>query len=414
MKNIYLIYEPNTNGFGIETYLREFIKCFTNDPEYFITIISTQSSYTRITIEKKGNNLRYLYIPYLTFPRNSYDSYYRNIIFILAGYIKEKNPIFFFHYKEQIQAFKYIKMLFPFSKTIFTVHYLGWPFLLNGNPDTFRSILKKKENQRTLEEKKIYDLFKEEQSMFAQKELDAVVTLSNFTHNLLIDEYGISEKKLFLIPNGLSDNHAESSAEKRNLLRKNYSLEKKDKVLLYVGRLEATKGILDLLKAFEIAAEKDKNLKLIIAGEGDFSTCLKYSKKLGSKIIYTAKVDQEELSVLYGIANAGIIPSYHEQCSYVAIEMMMHGLPILASDGIGLDEMFSNNENGKKYFLKEKENNPHYLADEITDFINKDKTNYQKRARKKYLGNYSSDVMKGKITMLFRNILTKEKLKQES
>ena len=99
MNNIYLIYEPNTNGFGIETYLREFLKCFTDDPEYIITIISTQSSYNKITIEKRGNNLRYVHIPSLLFSGKNYDSYYRNILFILASYIQEKTPIFFFHYK---------------------------------------------------------------------------------------------------------------------------------------------------------------------------------------------------------------------------------------------------------------------------------------------------------------------------
>lgn len=408
MNNIYLIYEPNTNGFGIETYLREFLKCFTDDPEYIITIISTQSSYNKITIEKRGNNLRYVHIPSLLFSGKNYDSYYRNILFILSGYIQEKTPIFFFHYKEQMKAFKYVKMLFPFSKTVFAVHYLGWPFLLKGDFDTFRSILKKKENQRSQEEKRIYDLFKEEQKMLAQQELDAVVTLSHFTHNLLINEYRIPEKKLFLIPNGLSDNYEELSTEKRNLLRKNYSLGKKDKVLLYVGRLEATKGILDLLKAFEIAAEKEKNLKLIIAGEGDFNTCLQYSKRCGNKIIYTAKVDQQELLVLYRIADAGVIPSYHEQCSYVAIEMMMHGLPILVSDGIGLEEMFTDKKNGKKYLLKEQENNPSYLSDVIMDFVKEDKINYQKEARKKYLDSYSSDVMKSKITSMVSHVFTEK------
>ena len=161
-----------------------------------------------------------------------------------------------------------------------------------------------------------------------------------------------------------------------------------------------------MLKAFEIAAEKEKNLKLIIAGEGDFNTCLQYSKRCGNKIIYTAKVDQQELLVLYRIADAGVIPSYHEQCSYVAIEMMMHGLPILVSDGIGLEEMFTDKKNGKKYLLKEQENNPSYLSDVIMDFVKEDKINYQKEARKKYLDSYSSDVMKSKIIAMVNHVFT--------
>lgn len=33
------------------------------------------------------------------------------------------------------------------------------------------------------------------------------------------------------------------------------------------------------------------------------------------------------------------MPSFHEQCSYVAIEMLMHGLPLIGTGSTGLKEM---------------------------------------------------------------------------
>ena len=41
-----------------------------------------------------------------------------------------------------------------------------------------------------------------------------------------------------------------------------------------------------------------------------------------------------------------MMPSFHEQCSYVAIEMMMHGVPLIASTSTGLKEMVEDGISG--------------------------------------------------------------------
>ena len=43
------------------------------------------------------------------------------------------------------------------------------------------------------------------------------------------------------------------------------------------------------------------------------------------------------------------MPSFHEQCSYVAIEMMMYGIPLIGTDSTGLKEMLGDNQ---KYMMK--------------------------------------------------------------
>lgn len=63
-------------------------------------------------------------------------------------------------------------------------------------------------------------------------------------------------------------------------------------------------------------------------------------------VIWTGLINKEKLYELYTIADMGIMPSFHEQCSYVAIEMMMHGLPIIGSTSTGLYEMIENNITG--------------------------------------------------------------------
>lgn len=72
-----------------------------------------------------------------------------------------------------------------------------------------------------------------------------------------------------------------------------------------------------------------------------------------SKIIFSGRLPKELIYKFYQIADVGILPSFAEQCSYVAIEMMMHGLPIVGTDSTGLSEMIIDGENGYKVNLNE-------------------------------------------------------------
>lgn len=76
---------------------------------------------------------------------------------------------------------------------------------------------------------------------------------------------------------------------------------------------------------------------------------------------------------LYQISDIGVLPSFVEQCSYVGIEMMMFGLPIVGTTGTGLSEMIDNGVNGYKVRLNEVDAsvslNTQDLADNIVSAI---------------------------------------------
>ena len=118
-------------------------------------------------------------------------------------------------------------------------------------------------------------------------------------------------------------------------------------MLIFVGRLDEAKGLRALLAAYKEVLKTNPDTHLFIAGDGDFNSWLSDAKNDRLKITFTGKLDQEQLYELYSIADVGIMPSYYEQCSYVGIEMMMFGLPIIASDGMGVKEMFTDGVNAK-------------------------------------------------------------------
>jgi glycosyltransferase involved in cell wall biosynthesis len=50
-------------------------------------------------------------------------------------------------------------------------------------------------------------------------------------------------------------------------------------------------------------------------------------------------LDKKALYELYQIADVGVIPSLFETFGYMAVEMMMHGLPVVATATSGLNEV---------------------------------------------------------------------------
>ena len=77
----------------------------------------------------------------------------------------------------------------------------------------------------------------------------------------------------------------------------------------------------------------------IFVGDGNYDGYFPLCRDYLGKITFTGKVDKELLSVFYQISDVGVMPSFHEQCSYVAIEMMAYGLPLIGTDTTGLKEM---------------------------------------------------------------------------
>lgn len=91
-----------------------------------------------------------------------------------------------------------------------------------------------------------------------------------------------------------------------------------------------------------------------MAGSGNYDICFQEAKDICTKITFTGLLNKKDLNEIYQIADIGIVPSLFEPFGYVAIEMMMHELPVVATTTSGLNEVV-NNACGLKYLL------PYYL-----------------------------------------------------
>ena len=106
-----------------------------------------------------------------------------------------------------------------------------------------------------------------------------------------------------------------------------------------------SKGLLYLFMAMEQLIKKIPNCRLVMAGNGNFESIINLTKYFSGHISFLGFIPFEDVVSLCHEADIGVIPSLQEQCSYVALEMMHCGLPVVASDIGGLKEIFVHNEN---------------------------------------------------------------------
>lgn len=234
-------------------------------------------------------------------------------------------------------GYDYIAFLFKTrfeARIIFTVHYMDWAFRLNGNRDQLEHILKAP--AITPEETLIKEAFTKER-LFFNDCCDYVIAIAKHSYDTLHQLYNIPREKLLLIYNS-TPNSPNISLSKVSL-RDKYGFAQTDKIVIFAGRIDWGKGIFELVQAFKQVAVNNADLKLIIAGDGAYSSLYTHIKPMWSRILLTGYVDKETLFELYSLSDLGIVPSLHEEFGYVAVEMASVGLPVVVNPKGGLKEI---------------------------------------------------------------------------
>lgn len=171
---------------------------------------------------------------------------------------------------------------------------------------------------------------------------DVIVPVSNNGKNYLQQKSAPLEK-LVTIHNGISPKLF-IKGEIKECMRSKYGLKKDAKLILYSGRLDEGKGLNYLLEAFVLIAKRNPDCHLMLAGDGDFKGIIELARPISARVSYLGFIPFVDLIALYRESTIGVIPSLKEECSYVALEMLHSGLPVVASNVGGLKEIFSHDK----------------------------------------------------------------------
>ncbi|MFC5137271.1 glycosyltransferase family 4 protein [Actinomycetospora rhizophila] len=120
-------------------------------------------------------------------------------------------------------------------------------------------------------------------------------------------------------------------------------------VLLYHGRVDARKGVLDLLDAVADLLARGRRLQLVVSGIGpDTATVAERVTELGldehvTQLGYTAYEDAHEV---YRRGDVFVSPTYAEGFSNTVLEAMASGLPVVSTDVVGVRDCVRDGDNG--------------------------------------------------------------------
>ena len=394
-------------AYGIGTYIKQLTDALKEtDIEYEVVHLYSKGNEVTIT-EEAG--YKQISIPAVASTvKDSAKYYQRNIAYLLQDLIpKEKDTYYIFHlnFVTNPDLVSILKKMFK-CKVITTVHYTNWSFALLGNQQKLREILTKR--KLDCSEKNIRKGIKVDKKMLGKS--DSFICVAQHTLDSFNDICGIDIAKGILINNALEDIYTPLSFDEKTAIRQKYSIPEETKIIIFAGRLDEVKGLRFLIPAYKEVLKTNPDTHLFIAGDGDFNSWLSEAKNDWVKITFTGKLDKEQLYELYSIADIGIAPSLHEEFGYVAIEMMMHEIPLLVTDTGGLAEIVEDGVSGLKVPVQNEGDkrtiDTTAMADKIKLLL--DNEDYAKElgssGRLRFLEKYELGLFKAKMIDLYSSI----------
>jgi glycosyltransferase involved in cell wall biosynthesis len=160
-----------------------------------------------------------------------------------------------------------------------------------------------------------------------------IISVSHDATRIAVERLNLPPSQVATVYHGFrTDFRRVADPERRARARERYKLP--EQFILYVGRIYPMKNVRGLVEAFAKLRDRVPH-SLVICGikhyktEPDFAAIDKYS--LHDRVIPTGFVEEEDLPVLYSMADAFVLPSLYEGFGIPLLEAMACGCPIVTS-----------------------------------------------------------------------------------
>ena len=175
------------------------------------------------------------------------------------------------------------------------------------------------------------------------KRADAIITVSNFTKNEIMELLNISEERIRVIYNGIAPTFRPiKEKEAIEQIKAKYGIS--GPYLLFVGNIERKKNIEKLIYACtELRNSSMYKYPLLVVGKKSwyFKTVWEVVQQLHAEdcSIFTDVAADDDLPYLYSGAELFILPSLFEGFGIPIIEAMACGIPVVASNRTSIPEI---------------------------------------------------------------------------
>lgn len=169
-----------------------------------------------------------------------------------------------------------------------------------------------------------------------------IATVSEYSKNDIVKQYGISHDKIDVVYNGANENFKPLDEKEEKAVREKYS--EGDPYFLFVGALHPRKNLVNLFKAYDLFKKSGKSQeKLLIVGEKKWWTDeikQAYSEMENKKdVIFSGRLEFVELQRVLAAALALTYVSYFEGFGIPIVEAFYAETPVITSNVTSMPEI---------------------------------------------------------------------------
>lgn len=176
-------------------------------------------------------------------------------------------------------------------------------------------------------------LWKNFMTSISVKKSNRIIGITNFSKSELNKYYKNISNKIDVVYNGF--NRLSKMDIDINNVSDNIKKYAKDKYILTISTISPRKNIDTLIEAFNLIKDNHK-INLIIGGSNGWLYESIYSLvdslKLRDRVIFTGRINDDELKYLYKNANIFVYPSLYEGFGLPPLESMSYGIKTIVSD----------------------------------------------------------------------------------
>ncbi len=166
------------------------------------------------------------------------------------------------------------------------------------------------------------------------------------TTKQMLDEiqkiYSIPESKINIIPNGIARKEANRYPDP-GMVKKKYSIDPLDPLVLFCGRISYQKGPDLLVEAIPLVLRKHNNANFIFMGEGDMKAeCEHRARSIGIQEAckFLGYVPGPQKETLISACDLVCVPSRNEPFGVIILEAWDAGKPVVATEAISIIRNF--------------------------------------------------------------------------
>lgn len=172
---------------------------------------------------------------------------------------------------------------------------------------------------------------------------DMIITVSQFTKDIVEKKYGIDPAKVRVVHNGVLPDPSEEESRKDHILALK---EAGYKIVLFLGRITIQKGPDYFLRAAQKALQFEPKTVFVMSGSGDMEAqMIREAAGLGisDKVFFSGFTRGPERRCLLRSADLFIMPSVSEPFGLVPLEALLEGdTPVIISKQSGVSEVLKN------------------------------------------------------------------------